>query len=139
MTAFHWTILLLSLLEVALLGVVTLLFVRLKRSEELLSRLRESQHGLLDKLALNEQMERELVSSFAERQQELTALDRRLRDRARELKGLLEQAETYSRSPGFLRQTVLSGHGRGKSVQDLAKATGLSTDEVEMILEQHRT
>lgn len=138
MSSFQWTILGLSLLEIILLGVVAFLFVRLRRSENVLSRLQQSQKDLLTKLSLNEQLEKELVSSFADRQDELAYLDRQLRLKSDELKALITQAENFSRSPSFLRQTIFSGHGQGKSIQELAKATGLSPDEVEVILQQRK-
>jgi hypothetical protein len=54
------------------------------------------------------------------------------------MRRLLEQAETFTKSPQFLRQTILSGSKRGLSVQALAQSTGLSTDEVELILDQSK-
>ena len=53
-----------------------------------------------------------------------------------EMRRLLEQAETFTKSPQFLRQTILSGFKRGHSIQALAQSTGLSEDEVELILDQ---
>ena len=138
MLPFQWTILGLSLIEVVLLGIVAVLFTRLRRSEDLLARLTDSQKELMDKLDFSEKLEKELVDSFSQRQSELQLLEQKLRFRAEEMKKLLDQAESFSRSPAFLRQTLLAGHARGKSVQDLARATGLATDEIELILEQHR-
>lgn len=136
MLPFQWTIIALSFIELVLLGIVALLFVRLRRSEDLLSRLQVSQKELMEKLSFSEKLEKELVDSFSERQEALARLEQKLRFRSEELKKLLGQAESFSRSPAFLRQTILAGHAKGRSVQDLSRATGLSPDEIEVILEQ---
>ncbi|EPR34639.1 hypothetical protein dsat_2681 [Alkalidesulfovibrio alkalitolerans DSM 16529] len=127
---------LLTVFEVLLLGLVIVFFLRLRKSEEVLSKLRDKQEELLNKLRFNTQMERELVASFEERQAELAALDQALAARAKELSKLLKQAQEMSRSPEFLREIVLTGHKRGKSAQELARSTGMSVDEVEFIIEQ---
>lgn len=127
---------LLTVFEVLLLGLVIVFFLRLRKSEEVLSKLRDKQEELLNKLRFNTQMERELVASFEERQAELAALDQALAARAKELSKLLKQAQEMSRSPEFLREIVLTGHRRGKSAQELARSTGMSVDEVEFIIEQ---
>ena len=49
---------------------------------------------------------------------------------------LVRKAEECSRSPEFLRQIILNGSKRGQSALALAKSTGLSLDEVELILAQ---
>jgi len=127
---------LVSLTELALLVVVLVFFLRLRRSEALLGALQEKQELLLRKLHFNAELEQELVSTFAKRQEVLAGLDQRLQDRAAELEKLLRQAEQVSRSPRFLREVVLSGLRQGKSAQALALATGLSVDEVELIVGQ---
>ena len=78
----------------------------------------------------------ELAQSFARRQSELITLNRKLEERAAELTHLVEQAEAISRSPQFLRELILTGHSKGRTADQLAKATGLSRDEVELILAQ---
>ena len=77
-----------------------------------------------------------MVASFATRQQELIKLENKLEERATELYRLLQQTETFCKSPQFLRQTILSGYKRGQSVQALSVATGMSKDEIELILRQ---
>jgi CRISPR/Cas system-associated protein Csm6 len=111
-------------------------FARLKKSEELLVKLSDGQQGLMDKLRTNAELERELVQSFSTRQAGLQVLNERLDARAAELNALLEQAENLSRSPQFLREVILSGKRKGRTSLQLAKATGLSLDEVELILAQ---
>lgn len=125
-----------SLTELALLVVVLVFFLRLRRSEALLGALQDKQEELLRKLHFNAELEQELVSTFTERQEMLSRLDERLQDRAADLEKLLKQAEQVSRSPRFLRELVLSGHRQGKPAQALAMATGLSVDEVELIIGQ---
>lgn len=125
-----------SLTELALLVVVLVFFLRLRRSEALLGALQNKQEELLRKLHFNAELEQELVSTFTERQEMLSRLDERLQDRAADLEKLLKQAEQVSRSPRFLREVVLSGHRQGKPAQALAMSTGLSVDEVELIIGQ---
>ena len=126
----------LTLFEALLLFLVVVFFLRLRKSEEVLSKLRDKQDELLSKLRFNTQMERELVTSFEQRQTELAALDQALEARAKDLTKLLKQAQEMARSPQFLREMVLTGHRRGKSAKELAKATGMSVDEVELIIDQ---
>ena len=128
----------LSITEIVLVFMVLHFFSRLRKSEELLTRLREGQDSLLDKLRANAELERELMQSFACRQKELAKLDSILEERAQVLQKLLDQAEKVSRSPQFLRELIYSGHKNGKSSAHLAKATGLSIDEVELILSQNK-
>lgn len=125
-----------SLFEVALLAVVVVFFLRLKRSEALLSALQERQEALLAKLRFSEELERELVSTFERRQSELAALEGALSARAAELGKLLNQAERAVRSPRLLREIVVEGRRQGKSARDLAASTGLSLEEVELLLEE---
>ena len=88
----------------------------------------------MQRLHQNAALEKELVESFAQRQSELKLLDMRLEERAAGLRELLEQAEAVSRSPQFLRELIHEGRRQGKSLPQLAKATNLSIDEVELIL-----
>ncbi len=127
-------LIIISLAELALFAMLLAFFSRLRRSEDLLTRLRNNQESLLDKLQANAELERELMHSFATRQRELQALNEQLEARTAELQTLVEQAETISRSPQFLRELILTGRKKGRTPQQLAKATGLSLDEVELIL-----
>lgn len=136
MTISLWIILLVSAVELALLGVLLAFFLRLRRSEALLNRLQANQNQLLDRLRQNAELEQELVATFAQRQEQLRHLDQRLEERAETLRRLLEQAEGISRSPQFLREVILNGHRKGHSLEQIARATGLSVDEVELILAQ---
>ncbi|MFP4071049.1 MAG: hypothetical protein ACLFTB_03270 [Desulfovibrionales bacterium] len=129
-------ILLSTLLEVVLLGTVVWFFVRLKRSEHLLVSLQEKQRVFLEKININARLEQEMISSFEERQQTLLSLAETLEERESTLRNLLKQADELNRSPQFLRQTVLSGYRKGKSVMSLSRATGLSPGEIELIVDQ---
>lgn len=129
-----WILVVISLAELALFVMLLRFFSRLRRSEALLTELSEGQQNLMDKLRANAELERELMRSFASRQESLRQLNDSLEQRAAELSSLLEQAETVSRSPQFLRELIISGRKKGRSPAQLAKATGLSLDEVELIL-----
>ena len=126
----------LSLTEILLFFMILRFFSRLRKSEDLLTRLRDGQTSLLDKLRTNAELEHELLDSFSARQHELSALNAKLEERAQELRALVEQAENISRSPQFLRELIIAGKKKGRSPLQLAKATGLSLDEVELILAQ---
>ncbi|GAB6176376.1 hypothetical protein JCM16814_12670 [Desulfobaculum senezii] len=136
MTSSFLLLLFLSLSEIVLLGLLLVFFMRLRRSESVLNSLQQNQESLLAKLHFNAELEQELVSSFEKRQAELSKLDDLLEKRSDELQKLVKQAEQISRSPQFLREVILSGHRKGKSAQALALSTGLSVDEVELILDQ---
>jgi hypothetical protein len=125
-----------SLIELVLFVLLLRFFSRLKRSEDLLTRLRDNQDSLLDKLSANAELERELMHSFHTRQTELRIITEKMEERAAELANLVEQAEAISRSPQFLRELIIAGKKKGRSTAQLAKATGLSHDEVELILLQ---
>ena len=131
-----WLLAALSLFEVILFFLLLSFFRRLRRSEDLLLKLQTGQSSLLANLDQNAQLEKELIASFAERQAELKHLDIQLEERAAALNRLLNQAEAVSRSPQFLRELILSGVRQGKSPQELARGTGLSVDEVKLILAQ---
>ncbi|WP_045223053.1 hypothetical protein [Desulfonatronum thioautotrophicum] len=134
----YWIILGLSLLEVALLVGVITFFFRLRRSEQLLAKLQKNQKDFLIKIEKSVDLEQQFLTNFAERQTELLHLDAQLTEREKQLRNLLQQAERLSQSPQFLRQVILSGYRKGRSVKALAQSTGLSTDEVELILEQDK-
>ena len=129
-----WLLTLIAVIELLLFALLFVFFSRLRRSEEALVRLRQSQDSLMHLLDHNTEMEKELVASFVERQKELKYLDLRLEERAADLRELLEQAEAVRRSPQFLRELIAAGRRQGKSLPQLAKETGLSLDEVELIL-----
>lgn len=131
-----WLLALVSIFELVLFFLLLSFFRRLRKSEELLLKLQTGQASLLANLEQNAQLEKDLIASFAERQHELKRLDMQLEERAANLGKLLNQAETVSRSPQFLRELILSGIRQGKSPLELAKATGLSLDEVKLILAQ---
>ena len=99
-------------------------------------RLSQGQDTLMDKLRTNAELERDLMQTFTVRQTELHNLNDRLEARIRTLQDLLEQAEAISRSPHFLRELIITGKKKGRTSSQLAKATGLSLDEVELILAQ---
>ena len=132
----YWILALSTLMEILLLVLAFFFFLKLKKSELLVRSLQDRQEEFLRKLDFNARLEQEIVSSFAKRQEELSILEEKLHHRAVEMRRLLEQAENFTKSPQFLRQTILSGFRRGQSAQALAQATGLSVDEVELILDQ---
>ncbi len=139
MNGYSTLVIFLTVCELVLLLLVVLFFSRLRRSEDLLAKLQKNQDALLKKLDFNAKLERELVGSFERRQRELAALDQQLEIRRDELEKLVKKAKEFSRSPDFLRQIILNGSRRGQTPMALAKATGLSLDEVELILAQNRS
>ena len=74
-------LLILSLAEIILFFLLIRFFMRLRKSETLLTRLRDGQDSLLDKLQANAELERELMGSFITRQKELVALNEKLEER----------------------------------------------------------
>ena len=131
-----WLLALVSLFELVLFFLLLSFFRRLRKSEELLLKLQAGQTSLLANLEQNAQLEKDLISSFVERQRELKYLDVQLEERVVTLSRLLNQAEAVSRSPQFLRELILSGVRQGKTPLELAKGTGLSPDEVKLIISQ---
>ncbi|MDD4700759.1 MAG: hypothetical protein PHI96_00905 [Desulfovibrio sp.] len=125
-----------SILELAVLGGVLFFYLRLRRSEGMLNALQGNQEALLARIEMNARLEREIVATFAQRQAELQNLDEKLEERAQELRRLLEQAEGISRSPQFLRELILNGRRKGLSNRQIARNSGLSVDEVDLILAQ---
>lgn len=130
----QWMLLFMSITEIILLLLLFVFFVRLKRSESVLNEMQAKQESLIAKMHFNTQLEQEIVDSFAERQEQLRLLDIQLEARAAGLEKLIKQAEGMTRSPQFLREMILDGHRKGRPPQQLARATGLSVDEVELIL-----
>ena len=129
-----WLLCVFSAAEVLVLLAVLLFFMRLRRSEGLMNTLQANQESLLQRLQLNAQLEHELVATFAQRQAELRNLDEKLEERSQELRRLLEQAEGIARSPRFLREVILNCRSKGLDAARTARRTGLSVDEVELIL-----
>ncbi len=138
MNGYSLLVIFLTVCELALLLLVVLFFSRLRRSEDLLAKLQKNQDALLNKLDFNAKLEQELVGSFTRRQAGLAELDQKLEQRRDELEKLVKKAQEFSRSPDFLRQIIVNGSRRGQSPLALAKATGLSLDEVELILAQNK-
>ena len=138
MSYFQWTILFSSIIEVILLVLVLFFFLRLKKSEALLAKLQKKQHEFIEKLSFNAQLEQELVASFNQRQKELLLLEKKLEARARELSKLVKEAEKFTKSPLFLKQVIIAGHRSGQSIEELAKATGLTKDEIELIVDSEK-
>jgi hypothetical protein len=129
-------LILLSLSEIVLLGVVILFFLRLRKSEALLSGIQIKQEEFIKRLQFNTQLENELVATFERRQQELITLNNEIENRVSELRKLVMQADDYCKSPQFMREIIVKGHRSGKSATQLAKSTGLSLEEVELIIDQ---
>lgn len=132
----YWILVFSTVVEIALLVLAIFFIVRLRRSEALVRALQNRQDEFLARLEANARLEKEIVGSFAKRQEELIVLEEKLALRATEMRRLLEQADTFTKSPQFLRQIILSGYSRGQSPTALARATGLSVDEVELIIDQ---
>lgn len=125
-----------TVVELMLLCVVVAFFMRLKKSEAIISTLQARQEEFLNKLHFNAQLEQELVQSFRQRQDRLAELDGQLETQTKKLEKLLAQAREYGKSPSFLRQIILAGHKDGATPRDLARSTGLSLEEVQLIIDQ---
>jgi hypothetical protein len=132
----YWILTASTLMEILLIVLAFFFYRKLKKSELLVRSLQDRQEEFLQKLDMNARLEKEIIGTFTKRQEELTALEEKLHYRAVEMRRLLEQAENFTKSPQFLRQTILSGFKRGQSAEALAQSTGLSVDEVELILDQ---
>lgn len=129
-------LILFTLSEIILLGVVILFFLRLRKSEALLSALQTKQEEFIKRLQFNTQLESELVATFEQRQMSLVRLNEDLEKKSDDLKKLVKLANDYCKSPQFMREIILNGHKTGKSPAQLAKSTGLSLEEVELIIDQ---
>lgn len=128
----------LTIVELVLFVLIWRFFRRLKQSENILAELKNSQSALLARIEVNATLENELMQSFKQRQSELAQLDKLLEERAKSLKTLVDQAGEVSRSPQLLREIIINGNRNGLSLGELARRTGLSVDEVELILLQSR-
>lgn len=135
----YWILAASTTVELLLMVLACIFYLKLKKSELLVRSLQDKQQEFLQKLDFNARLEKEIVETFSKRQEELALLEDKLHQRSTEMRRLLEQAENFTKSPQFLRQTILSGFRRGQSAQALAQATGLSVDEVELILDQPKT
>ncbi|GAB6161874.1 hypothetical protein JCM12298_10330 [Desulfothermus naphthae] len=125
-----------TIIEIILLTTIIFIFYRLKKSEDFMLRLKQSQKELLDKLTFNEQIEKELVKSFEERQRQLALLHSKLEKKLSEAREVLKQLEEASNSPKVLKEIIVKGYKKGQSLESLARRTGLSIEEIEWILEQ---
>lgn len=137
MTLPLWIIAVVTVAESVLVALVFLFFLRLRRSEAMLTELQANQETMLERLRRNANLEQELVHTFAQRQEQLVLVNEQLEGRIETLKRLLDQAEGICRSPQFLRELILNGRRKGQSAAQIAKATGLTVDEVEIILVQY--
>ena len=135
----YWILAASTIVEVGLMVLAFFFYIKLSKSETLVRALQDKQQEFLQRLDFNARLEKEIVDTFAKRQEELALLEEKLHQRTSEMRRLLEQAENFTKSPQFLRQTILSGFRRGQSAEALAQATGLSVDEVELILDQPKT
>lgn len=122
--------------EIVLLVVVILFFLRLRKSEALLSGMQTKQEEFIKRLQFNTQLENELVATFEQRQLELAQVNQEVEKRTAELKRLVDLANDYCKSPQFIREIIINGHKAGKSTAQMAKSTGLSLEEVELIIDQ---
>lgn len=125
-----------TLSELALLVIVVLFFLRLKKSEALLKHLQTKQEDFVNRLQFNAKLENELVSTFEQRQIELASLNEELEKREKKLNMLIERADEYAKSPQFMRNVILAGYKAGKSPAQLARKFDLSIEEVELIIGQ---
>lgn len=131
-----WIIGILTVAECTLVALVFLFFLRLKRSETSLAQLQANQEAVQERLYQNTALEQNLVDTFAQRQQQLVTLNQLLEERIEILRRLLDQAEGICRSPQFLREIILNGRRKGQTPAQIARAAGLTVDEVEIILAQ---
>lgn len=129
-----WIIGVITIAETVLVVMVFLFFLRLKRSEATLAQLQHNQEQVLESMYRNAALEQDLVDSFSQRQEQLIILNKGLEERIKFLQKLIDQASTISRSPQFLREVILAGREKGQTPAQIARATGLAVDEVELIL-----
>jgi len=138
MSLQEWLLILLTGSELVLLLLIVGFFARLRRSEDMLSALQENQAELMLKLQKSAQAEQDLLDSFEERQRALMRLEDKLAMREKDLSRLLKLAEDVTRSPDLQRQAVLVGLKKGQSAKEMAKALGITVDEVELLVAQVR-
>ncbi len=75
-----------SVTEIILLIAVIIFFMRLRKSEELVTKLQSKQQEFINKLHFNAQLENELMNTFEERQDELAKLDLLLDQKTKNLR-----------------------------------------------------
>ena len=68
MNTLYWIIIVSSAIELLLLGLVLVFFLKLRKSEILLSSLEKKQQAFVKRLDFNSRLEKELVESFSTRQ-----------------------------------------------------------------------
>ncbi len=136
MTLPLWIIAVITFAETILVVMVFLFFLRLKRSEATLSQLQDSQEKILERIYRNTELEHDLIESFTQRQEQLVILNTTMEERIKTLQKLLKQTENVARSPQFLREVIHNGIKKGQTPAQIARATGLTVDEVEIILSQ---
>ncbi len=124
----------LTVLEFVLIGLVLVFFSRLKKSEEIIAALQENQEELLEKVYKNAYLEQELLETFKKRQESIAQLIPLMEARINTMQKLLSQAEGISRSPQFLREIIQNSKQKGLSIEQIAINTGLSKDEIELII-----
>jgi len=129
-------LLLLTFAEFVLLILILLFFRRLRRSEQMLETFQANQDDLLDRMLRNSALEQEMVATFAQRQEQLIALNRSMEERVQTLGKLVRHAEEIATSPYFLREVIIGGRKKGESVSYIAQKTGLAKDEIELILKK---
>jgi hypothetical protein len=47
-------------------------------------------------------------------------------------------ADSFVKSPQFVRQTIIKGYRQGRKISELADSSGLSRDEIELIIENEQ-
>lgn len=137
MTINYLVLIALSLVEVVLLVLLLVFFFRLRRSQALLNKLQSRQEEFLNRIDFNSELEHQMLVTFEQRQQELAALDQALTERTKELEDLIVKADKIVRSPQSMKNVILSGYRQGRTIPQLAKATGLAVDEIELILKSN--
>lgn len=122
--------------ELILIILVLLFFKRLRRSEEALENLQNSQEEVLDRMIRNANLEQEMVATFIQRQEQLQRLNIAMEERIFMLKRLIKQAEEISHSPYLLREIIMNARKKGQNIATIAQKTGMARDEIELILKK---
>ncbi|MDQ7032843.1 MAG: hypothetical protein Q9M37_09060 [Desulfonauticus sp.] len=128
-------LIILSSLEVILLLMVLIFFLKLKKSEKFIAQLQKNQEHFLQKLSFSSKLEQEILETFNTRQKELFQLEEVLSQKTKELKKLISKAEQFTNSPAFAKQVIILGYKAGESIDSLAKTFNLTREEVELIIE----
>lgn len=122
--------------ELFLIILVLLFFKRLRRSEEALENLQNSQEEVLDRMMRNATLEQEMITTFIQRQEQLERLNIAMEERIYMLKRLIKQAEEISHSPYLLREIIMNARKKGQNIDMIAQKTGMARDEIELILKK---